>query len=200
MSPTERIKRIRERTTQRIQKLREALQAAVRDEKTNRDRRIKKVKERVAEGATKLSKAGVELIAEFEGFVSTPYNDAAGHATIGYGHLLHLGNVTQADISRWGSISRVKGLDLLRSDARDAQDAVDSLVKVSLNQNQFDALVSFTFNVGEGALSSSTLLKVLNAGDYKAVPAELKKWVHAGGTVVPGLVNRRNAEAALWNE
>jgi hypothetical protein len=75
---------------------------------------------------------------------------------------------------------------------------VDRLVTVPLSQNQFDALVSFTFNVGEGALAKSTLLKKLNAGKYSEVPAELMKWTKGGGRELPGLVRRRRAECALW--
>lgn len=73
-----------------------------------------------------------------------------------------------------------------------------SLVKVALNQHQRDALISFTFNLGQGNLRDSTLLKKLNAGDYGAVPAELDKWIKAGGRTLPGLVKRRAGEGALF--
>jgi GH24 family phage-related lysozyme (muramidase) len=147
----------------------------------------------------RISDEGLALIAEFEGFVDHPYNDAAGHATIGYGHLLHHGPVTAADNRRWGTMSRAEGQKLLRKDVRSREAAVSSLVKVPLNQGQFDALVSFVFNLGEGALRESTLLRKLNAGDYSAVPSELARWNKAGGRVLPGLVRRRQAEAARWN-
>jgi lysozyme len=90
-------------------------------------------------------------------------------------------------------------LDLLSQDVQPAENAVNAGVKVALNQNQFDALVSFTFNVGVGAFSGSTLLKVLNQGDYDGVPAQLSRWNKAGGKVVQGLVNRRDNEIKLWN-
>jgi lysozyme len=76
--------------------------------------------------------------------------------------------------------------------------AVQRAVTVPLTDNQFAALVSFTFNLGEGALQKSTLLKLLNAGDYNSVPSELQKWVKAGGQTLAGLVKRRMAEADLW--
>lgn len=80
------------------------------------------------------------------------------------------------------------------------EDAVERLVAVPLNQNQFDALVSYTYNCGIGALQSSTLLKVLNAGKYEQVPAQLMRWVHAGGKRYEGLIRRRKAEGALFVE
>lgn len=76
--------------------------------------------------------------------------------------------------------------------------AVNSLVKGPLTQGQFDALVDFTYNLGAGTLAHSSLLRMPNAGDYSRVPAELEKWIYAAGEVMPGLVARRKAEAALW--
>jgi lysozyme len=146
----------------------------------------------------RVSRAGAELIAQFEGFVATPYDDAAGHATIGFGHLLHHGRVTSADRTRWGSISRERGLALLAEDARDAERAVEQAVRVPLTQQQLDALVSFVFNVGAGAFRSSTLLRRLNAGDRQAAADELLRWSRAGGQVLDGLLRRRRAERALF--
>lgn len=79
-----------------------------------------------------------------------------------------------------------------------AEAAVISLVTVALTQNQFDALVSWTYNLGKRNLQSSTLLRVLNAGEYAKVPAEIKRWVYANKRVIPGLVNRRAEEATLF--
>jgi len=90
-------------------------------------------------------------------------------------------------------------LDLLSQDVNPAAAAVTTRVTVTLSQNQFDALVSFTFNVGIGAFSGSTLLKVLNQGQYNQVPDQLLRWNKAGGKVVPGLTNRRQNEIKLWN-
>jgi lysozyme len=80
------------------------------------------------------------------------------------------------------------------------EDAIERLVSVPLNQNQFDALVSFVYNCGVGALQNSTLLKLLNQGKYEQVPAQLMRWTHAGGVQYPGLVTRRRAEGALFME
>jgi GH24 family phage-related lysozyme (muramidase) len=146
----------------------------------------------------RLSGAGAELIARFEGFVAHPYDDAAGHATIGFGHLLHHGPVTASDRARWGTISRERGLELLVEDAGSAARAVQDAVHVELSQRQFDALVSFVFNVGEGAFRSSTLLRRLNAGDRRGAADELLRWSRAGGRVLPGLERRRRAERALF--
>lgn len=146
----------------------------------------------------RLSRAGAELIARFEGFVPHPYNDAAGHATIGFGHLIHHGRVTASDRARWGTISRDRGLALLSEDARDAARAVEQGVRVQLSQEQFDALVSFVFNVGTGAFGSSTLLRKLNAGDRDGAADELLRWSRAGGRVLEGLLSRRRAERALF--
>jgi lysozyme len=90
-------------------------------------------------------------------------------------------------------------IDLLSQDVKPAEQAVNNGAKVPLSQNQFDALVSFTFNVGTGAFNGSTLLKVLNQKQYADVPTQLLRWTRAGGQVVQGLVNRRQNEIKLWN-
>jgi lysozyme len=148
----------------------------------------------------KTSAKGVNFIAQFEGFRSEPYNDPANNATIGYGHLLHTGPVTQADKTRWGTITRAHGLKLLADDLSVAENCVLKHVNPPFTfQNRFDALVSFVFNVGCGAFSTSTLLKDLNKGwTRRGAADEFLKWTHAGGVVLPGLVRRRKAERALF--
>jgi GH24 family phage-related lysozyme (muramidase) len=146
----------------------------------------------------KLSRQGAELIARFEGFVNKPYNDAAGNATIGFGHLLHGGPVNSIDHDRWQTISRARGLELLLRDAESAARAVNTFVKVKLNQHEFDALVSFVFNVGAGAFHDSRIVRLLNAGHKKEIPAELLRWSKAGGRTLPGLLRRRQAEGAMF--
>ena len=139
----------------------------------------------------KTSQAGKDLIISFEGIRLQAYKCPAGVWTIGVGSTVpavHAGEV----------ITKQQALARFDKDLTKFENAVDRLVKVPLTQNQFDALVSFTFNVGEGALAKSTLLKKLNAGDYDAVPAELMKWTKGGGKELPGLVRRRRAEAAMW--
>jgi hypothetical protein len=87
---------------------------------------------------------------------------------------------------------------ILQHDLRQYSSAVDRLVKVPLNANQYGALTSFTYNLGEGNLAKSTLLKKLNAGDYRSAAAEFAKWNRAGGKIMAGLTRRRKAEAQLF--
>jgi GH24 family phage-related lysozyme (muramidase) len=141
----------------------------------------------------RLSDRGVEFIARFEGFRGALYNDPAGHCTIGYGHLVHRGRCNGGEPAEFrAGISRQRAAQLLR------QDAAVAVAAVPLAPWQFDALVSFTFNVGAGAFRRSTLLERLNAGAYEAVSEQLRRWVTAGGRILPGLVARRNAEAKLF--
>ncbi|MEK6299483.1 MAG: lysozyme [Acidobacteriota bacterium] len=153
-----------------------------------------------------MSAHGLELLEQWEGFKANVYKDSAGLPTIGVGHLLTKSELSSGKIVINGSPVQYSGgltdqqvLDLLSQDVNPAGNAVSSNVKVALNQNQFDALVSFTFNVGVGAFTSSTLLKVLNQGQYDQVPTQLLRWTRAGGQVVQGLVNRRQNEINLWN-
>lgn len=146
----------------------------------------------------RISNRGVRFIASFEGFVDHPYNDPVGFCTIGYGHLLHHSSCTGADNHDWGKISKDRGEEILRADSRAFQGAVRDQVNVALKQPQFDALVSFSFNVGAQAFADSTLLRLLNDGKYGTVPGQLNRWVHGGGQVLPGLVRRRAAEGELF--
>lgn len=142
------------------------------------------------------SAAGVDMIRRFEGFRATVYEDAAGLDTIGYGHL-----ITDAD-RRLGlhlrTLTEGEATEILRADLARAEGAVNRLVTVPLVEGEFDALVSFVFNLGEGAFRGSTLLRKLNAGDRASVPAELARWTKAGGRDLPGLVSRREAEGAMF--
>jgi lysozyme len=148
----------------------------------------------------RLSQRGAAFIARFEGCVLRMYNDPTNNATIGVGHLIHLGPINGREPQEFRrGITRKRALELLMGDAGKAARSVRRLIKVPLNQQQFDALVSFTFNCGEGALASSTLRKRLNRREYAAVPSELNKWVLSGGKRLPGLVRRRKAEGALFS-
>ena len=148
----------------------------------------------------RISEAGLSLIAEFEGFSAIPYNDPVGHCTIGFGHLLHMGNCNSSD---GGNYTRAEAVRLLQQDVRRYEDAVNRLITVQLNQNQFDALVSFTFNLGYGALEGSTLRRKLNAGLHGEVCEQLRRWNKAklNGVMVElaGLTRRREAECTLWS-
>ena len=138
----------------------------------------------------KTSPKGIDLIKEFEGFRARAYLCPANVLTIGYGH---------TKTCKPGQVvSTAKGEELLIKDLKRFENAVNVLVKVPLNQNQFDALVSFAFNVGVGAFKASTLLRLLNQGNYKLATNEFKRWVHGGGRKLPGLIRRRQAEANLF--
>lgn len=149
-----------------------------------------------------LSERGARFIADFEGWVDHPYNDPARNATIGYGHLLHYGEVTEADWHRWGHISKAQGLRLLQLDATTAEDAVYGRVRPHfVLQNRFDALVSFVFNLGSGILQPGhTIYECLNSGPLRrgAANALLLYDKDNHGHRLPGLVRRRKAERRLF--
>lgn len=138
-----------------------------------------------------LSDNGLKMITKFEGCSLTVYKDVAGFPTIGVGHLIKPGE-------KFTTITQAQANDLLRSDARRFENGVSNLVTVPLTQNQFDALVSFSFNLGLNALTTSTLLKKLNSGDYKGAADEFLKWNKAGGKVVQGIANRRAEERRVF--
>ena len=140
-----------------------------------------------------LSDAGLDLVKRSEGFRSHTYLDVNGFPTIGYGHRI------LPSESFPGPIAETQANNLLASDLRVAEQDVVRLVKVSLTQGQFDALVDFCFNLGGERLASSTLLKVLNGGRYQDAVEQLLRWDLAGGQVNAGLKARRQAECALWN-
>ena len=149
-----------------------------------------------------LSAKGASFIATFEGFVATPYNDPGGNCTIGFGHLIHLGGCTDQDRATWGTITRQRGLTMLRSDANSFAAGLRSrLSSVRLNQGQFDALVSFTYNIGLGNFDDSTVKKDLLAHPpkYGAVPKHLKLWVYSNGQFLCGLYRRRVNEGHLFS-
>lgn len=136
------------------------------------------------------NQAGVDLIKRFEGFRAKAYRCPAGVLTIGYGHTKGVG---KRDI-----VTRGRAEALLKEDLRDAEKGVTKYITAQLNDNQFAALVSFTFNLGVGSLKSSTLRKRLNKREYFAVPGELNRWNKAGGKRLAGLVRRRKAEGELF--
>lgn len=142
------------------------------------------------------SSRGLSLIKHFEGFSTTIYFDVAGLPTIGYGHLLR---DREAEHYRLG-IGHEAAEALLCEDLMGAETAVGRFIRQPLMQNQFDALVSFTFNLGSGALQRSTLRRVINCGEEDAIAHQWMRFVWAGGRKVPGLVRRRAAELALYKE
>lgn len=143
----------------------------------------------------KTSTNGRKLIAGFEGCVLTAYKCPAGVLTIGVGHT----SAASAPAVKSGmKISANEADDILARDLSSFEAAVSRLVTSSLNQNQFDALVSLVFNIGARAFSSSTLLKKLNAGDYDGAAAQFERWNKASGRVLSGLTRRRAAERDLF--
>jgi len=138
-----------------------------------------------------ITSSAISFIKEHEGVRFAPYKDVAGYWTIGVGHLIKAGE-------RFTRITSLQVDALLRQDLQIAADAVRRHVRVALTENQFTALLSFTFNLGEGNLSRSTLLRLLNAGDYTRAADEFLRWDKAGGRVVVGLSRRRRAERALF--
>tara|TARA_R100000664_G_C2741123_1_gene129586 strand:+ start:933 stop:1382 length:450 start_codon:yes stop_codon:yes gene_type:complete len=138
----------------------------------------------------KTSEKGIELIKHFEGCRLEPYRCSADVLTIGYGH-------TRNVIENM-KITEDTAEALLQQDLKDFEDHVTSLSQVELNQDQFDALVSWTFNLGAGNLKTSTMLKVLNQKKYDEVPEQMKRWNKSAGVVNDGLVKRRLAESLLF--
>jgi len=154
-----------------------------------------------------INKAGIDLIKYFEAsgdfkeggdkrFLKS-YKDAVGVWTIGYGHTGKEHN--DGSVKEGMTITPEEADDLLLYDIAGFAKAVRSLVKVNLNQDQFAALVSFAFNLGTGNLGSSTLLRLVNAGDLEGAAAQFGRWVYAGKTKLNGLVKRRAAERILFN-
>ncbi|PCJ00612.1 MAG: hypothetical protein COB14_04345 [Alphaproteobacteria bacterium] len=144
---------------------------------------------------TKTSNSGVDLIKSFEGLRLRAYLCPARIWTIGYGHT--------KSVTRGDEINQAKASSLLREDLKWAEGAVEKYISVPLTSNQHAALVSFTFNLGAGALKKSTLRKRLNAGNYKAAAKELLKWNKARNSkgrlvVLSGLTRRRIAEKKLF--
>ena len=137
-----------------------------------------------------ISKKGIDLIKRFEGCRLKAYKCPAGVWTIGYGHT---NNVRPDDI-----ITQDDAEELLKRDLKVHEDNVKRVVKIALTQNQFDALVSFEYNVGYGAFANSTLLKLLNAGNYNGASKQFERWVYAGDRVLEGLVKRRKAEREMF--
>jgi lysozyme len=173
-----------------------------REHQKERDR-LKRLNKREPPSHRKVSDEGIALIANFEGYVPYAYNDAAGHATVGYGRLLHTGPVNAADRQEYGTksnpkVTKAAALKWLRKDVAEAEGAVRSTVQAPLRQQGYDALVSLTYNIGGGAFGSSTLLRELNRKHYRRAAEQFLRWNRAGGRVLLGLSRRRRAERALF--
>ncbi len=137
-----------------------------------------------------LNVVGLDLLTRYESFKPKPYDDGTGTLTIGYGHT--------RSVVMPAKVTEEEARELLREDLEYFNDVLYRQVRVPLNENQFSALVSFVYNVGEGNFRNSTLLKKLNNGNFKAASVEFEKWTKGGGKVLGGLVRRRAAEQQLF--
>jgi lysozyme len=138
----------------------------------------------------KISQEGLSLIKKFEGCELEAYRCAANVLTIGYG--------STKDVKEGDSITQEEADALLLHEMNEYEGYVKDSVTVDLDQNQFDALVSWVFNLGPSNLKASTMLKVLNNKEFEEVPSQIKRWNKAGGKVLQGLIRRREAEALLF--
>jgi lysozyme len=134
---------------------------------------------------------GIDLIKHFEGCELEAYKCAAGVWTIGYGHIK---GVTPESV-----ITQEQAEQMLVEELNEYEGYINNMVTTPLSQNQFDALVSWVYNLGGGNLKASTLLKVVNSGEFDGVPAQIMRWNKAGGKVLEGLTRRRQAEADLFS-
>ena len=142
----------------------------------------------------KISNAGLKLIKQYEGFWGAPYFCPAGKLTIGYGHVILSGeNFSDA-------ITEENAEILLKQDVSSAENTLNRLVIIELSQNQFDALVSFVYNVGSKAFEKSTLLRFLNENKLELAAEQFSRWIFAKGVVQKGLINRRVAEKLMFLE
>ena len=137
-----------------------------------------------------ISEEGLSLIKKFEGCELKAYRCAANVLTIGYG--------STKGVTEDMEITKEEAESILKEEMHEYEGYVNDMVKVPLKQNQFDAMVSWVFNLGSTNLSSSTLLKKLNNSEYDEVPSQIKRWNKAGGKVLDGLIRRREAEALLF--
>jgi lysozyme len=141
----------------------------------------------------KLSKAGLAALSVEEGLVLHPYNDSAGNATIGVGHLIHLGPVTAADQARYRGFTRAQAIALLANDVAKFETAVNRTITKPMLQGQFDAFVSLAFNIGTGGFATSTTARRFNAGDRTGAANAFLLWSHP-----PELMGRRKRERAMF--
>lgn len=139
-----------------------------------------------------ISQKGLDLIKKFEGFSDKEYICPAGKATIGYGHVI------LASESFEEPITRKEAENLLKKDLEPRQILLNSLLKVNIKQNQFDALMSLIYNIGVHNFQKSTLLKFVNNRLFDKVPDQFRRWFYINGKISKGLANRREEEIKLW--
>ena len=138
----------------------------------------------------KISEDGLELIKKFEGCETTAYQDSVGVWTIGFGHTKGVEE---------GQTCSIEDAESMLADEMDEYEGyINNMVKVELQQHEFDSLVAWVYNLGPTNLSESTMLKVLNGGQFDRVPDEMNRWTRAGGEILEGLVRRRQAESLMF--
>jgi lysozyme len=140
------------------------------------------------------------LLKEFEGWSATAYDDAAGYCTIGYGHLIALQPCQKSDLGSFtNGLSKIDGEALLVKDTITARLAIQELVSVELSNEQFGALTSFVFNIGKSKFARSTVLRLINGREFDGAAGQMARWVRAADRILPGLVERRLCEIALFH-
>ena len=140
----------------------------------------------------KISENGLELIKKFEGCETTAYQDSVGVWTIGFGHTKGVEE---------GQTCSIEDAESMLADEMDEYEGyINNMVKVELQQHEFDALVAWVYNLGPTNLGESTMLKVLNEGQFDRVPDEMNRWTRAGGKILEGLVRRRQAESLMFQD
>ena len=138
----------------------------------------------------KISEDGLELIKKFEGCETSAYQDSVGVWTIGFGHTKGVEE---------GQTCSIEDAESMLADEMDEYEGyINNMVKVDLQQHEFDSLVAWVYNLGPTNLSESTMLKVLNGGQFDRVPDEMNRWTRAGGEILEGLVRRRQAESLMF--
>ena len=138
----------------------------------------------------KISEDGLELIKKFEGCETSAYQDSVGVWTIGFGHTKGVEE---------GQTCSIEDAESMLTDEMDEYDGyINNMVKVDLQQHEFDSLVAWVYNLGPTNLNESTMLKVLNGGQFDRVPDEMNRWTRAGGEILEGLVRRRQAESLMF--
>mgnify|MGYP003645761967 FL=1 len=139
-----------------------------------------------------ISQEGIALIKKFEGCELKAYQDSVGVWTIGYGHT--------KEVKEGDEINQEHAEFMLTEEMPEYEGYINKMVKVPLKQCQFDALCAWVYNLGPTNLNESTLLKLLNGGEYHLIPSQKKRWNKAGGKTLNGLIRRREAEALLFEE
>jgi len=138
----------------------------------------------------KISEDGLELIKKFEGCETSAYQDSVGVWTIGFGHT--------KDVEEGQTCSIEDAESMLADEMDEYEGYINNMVKVDLQQHEFDSLVAWVYNLGPTNLNESTMLKVLNGGQFDRVPDEMNRWTRAGGEILEGLVRRRQAESLMF--